>query len=1534
MAQSLEKNKLEAKINRSRAVMQKVNVLYSRDGSDAPPIESLEEKDAFNVKLFFGKSGNENIDWEHIGVEGIIRLYYRIVKLLKGKVRNNIIKEGMNDSNNGDHGTTVRSGLTEAAKAFTKGEAYEAGFFIGYPGLDREVNNASGTERAELSQILNKGRNGEFQVPMTDGWPELAAKQNIDVTSSTFTHNRDTYTYFDSNSSPPRWRTKWPDDDQNSVTYLIEDIKRIIGQRSQLGQKSASGKLDVNGLISAGFIHDSVLGRRLADVYPEIYTTVSYFDTSPNTDSRITSFWWDEEEDPYAPSSGYTYGNGNYDKLDSFQTYSDTETTYDGGWRKTTYTEVGIPDGYGSWAFDYWDSRINYKLQQIKNLFDETRQFLEYAKVEDETYLINPNIPPGKDQAWAMQNKIRSEIDDAETVIDVFLSDISNYYSGGESTNPSGRDYLNNRLDTFLTELNQIKSTILNIADTIDNNTTNSDLMINKPIFGSVEEPGTLYGLRFLATRMIVDSTDGSKTAVESIGTAIAMMDKKLQKAEEELEMYGVPKDEWIYTPEVVGIEPYYRLNQATMEMEVAGWMVIWAGQDHCSAYDLAKSLDYDPATEEGTWEVIIPQGQEHTVIDRDANTGKVLMYYVDKEVGPDQKPYYKAKAYDDGTGEKDKPDYKRIATESLWGEPKNADDIEVPESKQEKPRRVYDPKEPVKVNRAASIPPNTLAWTTNWKGSEAEDIDRTVFKSEVPFDSIGSNLMVFVNERFKNPDKNGETNDYWLDDTYTIRFHEGVDSEDEISLHVFIRSFESKEQCVDIWYDTEDEKPTNLEVDTVAYIRETRKYHKWNGSVWEEIDDPCSGDIDQWKDSIGSFDKLPTVGNSDGDIRLVLDENVIYRWNGELDEWLMISGSTGTGYWRSPVDTVDELPYLDSNQNGEIRFVIETNTLYRWNENTEEWIALEMGGGGASAIWGQPVATFDDLPNPATQLNEVRLVIDEAKMYLWDANNSEWKPIYAEAMMNHDDLQDVPVEGEEMHDDRYYREDEMDNFLHDIRERVNYLEELKPRDAQELSGSFTITGTKFYGGFLSRGALNYNTLVPEQYFPYITNDTNFILSNDNVEQFKDADKGVLKLYINDVEVDTFDLASRFVEDERADGQSYCPAFGENEKIQITSVEPYNDYPTYQRGDFELHFVEDDFLNGENKIQLIHTLDVDEGEIENRNTEEFIFFFDSNKSYRGFQNVNVDLSELNSEKYLSGIQYVSIGDKISLGFTVERMFNNTYPFPRQVEINGEELSIDKFEINHESDGVVGSVLPQINTQYEYFRTYTLDKTGVYKVNPELKLTPYSVFGKDPTLNWSDSNLLINTVTQKSDNKNEYFEDEIYRLPDGEYSSLTSFTNQWDSTRELNNGELQVFDGALIYPQNLFTYYIPQQYIDYRGFTGEANYLRAFYDSIPHNNGMLFIDGFQYGDTNIKVELKLPSKTGWLDLTKMYNSATFSGEDGDGCLMKVENNSYFYFTTGSFSTAYSNYLIIMRITFIGNNVDKLKDEKIKQVTINW
>jgi len=61
-----------------------------------------------------------------------------------------------------------------------------------------------------------------------------------------------------------------------------------------------------------------------------------------------------------------------------------------------------------------------------------------------------------------------------------------------------------------------------------------------------------------------------------------------------------------------------------------------------------------------------------------------------------------------------------------------------------------------------------------------------------------------------------------------------------------------------------------------------------------------------------------------------------------------------------------------------------------------------------------------------------------------------------------------------------------------------------------------------------------------------------------------------------------------------------------------------------------------------------------------------------------------------------------------------------------------------------------------------------------------------------------------------------------------------------------------------------------------------------------------------------IDIKLPTQTGWLSLNKNYDVITYQGVDGDGCLLRSQDQN-FLFSTGRFSTARSGYVIIVRIT---------------------
>jgi hypothetical protein len=72
-----------------------------------------------------------------------------------------------------------------------------------------------------------------------------------------------------------------------------------------------------------------------------------------------------------------------------------------------------------------------------------------------------------------------------------------------------------------------------------------------------------------------------------------------------------------------------------------------------------------------------------------------------------------------------------------------------------------------------------------------------------------------------------------------------------------------------------------------------------------------------------------------------------------------------------------------------------------------------------------------------------------------------------------------------------------------------------------------------------------------------------------------------------------------------------------------------------------------------------------------------------------------------------------------------------------------------------------------------------------------------------------------------------------------------------------------------------------------------------------------------GSGNVNVEIKLPTQTGWLDLGTDYVQATFTGADGDGCKTAQSGDDWSW-TAGSFSTADSGNMVIVRITIRVNS----------------
>lgn len=499
-------------------------------------------------------------------------------------------------------------------------------------------------------------------------------------------------------------------------------------------------------------------------------------------------------------------------------------------------------------------------------------------------------------------------------------------------------------------------------------------------------------------------------------------------------------------------------------------------------------------------------------------------------------------------------------------------------------------------------------------------------------------------------------------------------------------------------------------------------------------------------------------------------------------------------------------------------------------------------------------------------------------------------------------------------------------NALDDVNEALMSLSTSRP---STLSGDL-VSSEPLSQGWISDGNTNVEDIVGVEK-PYLINKGNFTLTTPE-DTLLDADKGVLKLFINGQLVDSFNLRGAFVESDRSGGQtahrygdgSYslqdvgAPASdglreSDNGLITIMFVSKYSTFPGWQYGEVRVNIDSTIIESGYNEVYLSHQIETEE-----RNTNIFKFFYDDSANNPVVSSIYVQEEELNSNMYLSGVRYYSIGDEFSFSFVGENLFDTTYTedlflidFPGVEE---DFVDVDSSDLS----GV--SSVPHITDIVNYSSTVVLNNYGDYSIDSVLDVVASTPF-EDVYFNSQSDNILINTKVGLSNNKTEYFFDEQYRLPIADYdTSLTMITGQWNGFEELSESDALIFDGSLQFANMNFNDYLPAQSVDYSGRSANQYYLRAFKDVSPHNNGKIQIVGFDKNDLlseKIIVELKLPGVTGWLTLNKKYDISEFDGSDGDGCLVDVDGDN-FHYSSGYFSTAYCDNTIIMRITMKSNS----------------
>jgi hypothetical protein len=256
--------------------------------------------------------------------------------------------------------------------------------------------------------------------------------------------------------------------------------------------------------------------------------------------------------------------------------------------------------------------------------------------------------------------------------------------------------------------------------------------------------------------------------------------------------------------------------------------------------------------------------------------------------------------------------------------------------------------------------------------------------------------------------------------------------------------------------------------------------------------------------------------------------------------------------------------------------------------------------------------------------------------------------------------------------------------------------------------------------------------------------------------------------------------------------------------------------------------------------------------------------------------------------------------------------------------------------------------------------FNITQANQQTVNEIATVSYSNVYGTGFVGASSTSNILIDTysptVGSASTNSFDIFVDEKYRLvPDinGLTGTAALYPNDyvgippaipatvgnpgyWDATIPLVNGNAQSFNAHLIYSTaapnggNFTSGFSPAQAggVNYSGFNntnahGGQVYYRAMYaPGNPRSTGTLTIAGITLTDLtqvspNIKVEMKLPSITGWLDFAQAFNSGTFTGATGQGC-RTGNSGGVFGWSVGTFTTATSGFMYILRITLFNTS----------------
>jgi hypothetical protein len=418
---------------------------------------------------------------------------------------------------------------------------------------------------------------------------------------------------------------------------------------------------------------------------------------------------------------------------------------------------------------------------------------------------------------------------------------------------------------------------------------------------------------------------------------------------------------------------------------------------------------------------------------------------------------------------------------------------------------------------------------------------------------------------------------------------------------------------------------------------------------------------------------------------------------------------------------------------------------------------------------------------------------------------------------------------------------------------------------------------------------------------------------------FGNGDLGTIQLLIGDVVIHSEDLTT-FSNGTTTNANGSGFNLSAATPVEFESTDPFTPRQ-YRTGTWNVELA--DQTNGYNDIKVKHVLTA-----QTLTTNDQEWLVDGDTTATSYSGEILDTLGMTGSKDISGVNYHT-GGTADYDITIENAQRNTYRTGNAItfsETNVSSLSNQSFA-NTNGNEAQATVITN--------KTATINATrilnGSITVSTNITRTVQTSPGSSGA---SITSLLMDNASSTSTDLLTGFDDENRRISSDE-DFATDLSATWDSSLSLVGGDgghndgLQVYNSQLIYPVTNFSSITngPGGNPDYSSAAGTRYFYGYFSNGTGTASFRLTVQGsatliaeasaLGTSNNNIKLSLRAPSETGWLDVMSSFIEGNFN--DGDGCYSASLGNDQTIPTTnlgctiGTKSTANSFDKMYFRLT---------------------